>query len=252
MRPDRCSISWQKQIRQGRWKDSGRTGTNGFLVSWLGDWEHSGDMLKVDATKNGFTCCPSPQASLHWNSGLATQCIPQFDVILAWNSCIFKWNIQNSCLNIFLKMQMLQRPGVKVTFYQCLMWWTLNKSTLFSSNNAGCTHAGMCPSFGHEYMSSLCFPGLGSGYWAWLSSGFNGNAMQEKAMCLGYMCVRNGILVSWSQRNCCLIRLSSCDCKQTFREQWDGADSGDSYADWSDAGVATHRGAAASLRKQQK
>lgn len=94
--------------------------------------------------------------------------------------------------------------AVKVTSLFChrLMWWTLNKTTLFSSNSAGWTHAGMCPSFVHEYMSSLCFPGLGSGYWAWLCTGFNGNAMQEKAMCLGYMCVRNGILVSSSQRNC--------------------------------------------------
>lgn len=177
---------------------------NGFLVSWLQDSEYSEDMLKVDATKMVFTCCPLPQALLQWTSDLASQCIPQFDVILAWNSCIFKWNIQNSCLNIFFKMQMFQQAGVKVTssFYHWLMWWTLNKTTVFSSNNAGWTHAGMCPSFVHEYMSSLCFPGLVSGYWAWLSSGFNGNAMQEKAMCLGYMCVRNGILVSSSQRNC--------------------------------------------------
>lgn len=63
-------------------------------------------------------------------------------------------------------------------------------------------HAGMYPSFVHEYMSSLCFPGLVSGYRAWLRSVFNGNAMQGKAMCLGYMYIRNGILVSSLQCNC--------------------------------------------------
>lgn len=45
---------------------------------------------------------------------------------------------------------------------------------------------------------------------------FNGAAVQEKAMCLEYMHLRNGILVSSPLGvTVCLIRLSSCDCKQT-------------------------------------
>lgn len=103
------------------------------------------------------------------------------------------------------------KVAIKVpsSFYQGLIepYESLKKIKphLFFSNSVGRIHAGMHPSFVHEYMSSLCFPRLVSGFWAWLHSVFNGNAMQEKAMCPGYMYVRNGILVSSSQCNFSLL-----------------------------------------------
>lgn len=158
-------------------------------------------MLKLNVTK-----------ILQRNVDLAYHCIPEFDDILDWNSCITKWNIQHGELNIFSNISVFQQAGFKVaikvapSFYHSLISSLLvskrKKPKLFFGNSIGWIHAGMCPSFVHEYMRSLCFPGLVSGYWAWLCSVFNGNAMQEQAMCLGYMCVRNGILVSSLQCNC--------------------------------------------------
>lgn len=95
---------------------------NGLLVSRLQDSGYSEDMRKAAASKMVFTCCPLPQALLQWNSDLASQCIPQFDVILAWNSCIFKWNIQNSCLNISLKCKCSSRLVEKSRLHFITGW----------------------------------------------------------------------------------------------------------------------------------
>lgn len=76
---------------------------------------------------------------------------------------------------------------------------------------------GVDPLFVHETHEPPLFPRSRIGLPGMACAArFNGAAVQEKAMCLEYMHLRNGILVSSPLCvTVCLIRLSSCDCKQT-------------------------------------
>lgn len=79
------------------------------------------------------------------------------------------------------------------------------------------SRVGVDPLFVHETHEPPLFPRTRVGLPGMACAArFNGAAVQEKAMCLEYMHLRNGILVSSPLGvTVCLIRLSSCDCKQT-------------------------------------